>query len=64
MKQPSINARLKDIAQRKQEYLEAEYAALLDTIFEQPGAPSAAQIARKNYLETELYILNTNNKLQ
>lgn len=64
MKQPSINARLKDIARRKQEYLEAEYAALIDAIFEQPGAPSDAQIARKNYLETELYILNTNNKLQ
>lgn len=64
MKQPSVNAQLKNLSDRKQAELEKEYARLLDTIFEQPGAPSAAQIARKNYLETELYILDINSKLQ
>lgn len=60
MKPPSINNKLKDMYNFKLRRLEREYNELVDLMLMQDGAPSREQISRKNYLETELHILETN----
>lgn len=61
MKPPSINRKLQEFQRARIDAFEKEYAELIDLMLSQPGIPTDEQIARKNYLETELYILKTNN---
>lgn len=62
MKPPSINNKLKDLYNFKLRQLEKEYNELIDLLLTQDGAPSREQINRKNYLESELFILETNKQ--
>ena len=62
MKPPSINNRLRDLYNFKLRWLEKEYNELVNLMLTQDGAPSREQINRKNYLESELFILETNKQ--
>lgn len=62
MKQSSMNNKLKELYKIKYRTLEKEYDELIDVMMKQKGAPTLEQIVRKNYLESELFILETNKQ--
>lgn len=62
MKFPNINRDNKRRYEEKIESLKDEYNNLIDLLISQKGAPSKKQIERKNYLESELFIVESNKK--
>lgn len=62
MRFPNINRDDKRRYKERLESLKNEYDILIDLLLSQKGAPSKDQIERKNYLESELFIIESNKK--
>lgn len=62
MRFPNINRDDKRRYKERLESLKNEYDTLIDLLLSQEGSPSKDQIERKNYLESELFIIESNKK--